>query len=250
MNKRLVISHGDKGGTGKSTISGLVLENAIRLELRPYLIEGDTGIPDVAQRYRDHVAGVRIPLQRADAADQAIVALFNQLESLLEADEADVVLINLPAGASATIDTRAQEIIAPTAEALGLELVILYAIGPGLETVDAVAKSLDEGLCAISEMRIAVLNQYLGDVDRYDWMRSEVRERWYQGGGDERRLPELMPAIRDKVRALPGTLYQLAEGRAPGLTIVERSVLFRWLRAVEVIGMLALGVSSQELRAA
>jgi hypothetical protein len=250
MKKRMVISHGDKGGTGKSTISSLVLEYALRSELRPYLIEGDSGIPDVAQRYREYVPGVRIPLQRADAADAAMVALFNELESLLAADEADVVILNLPAGASATIDTRAQEIIAPTVEAMGLELVTLYAIGPGQETVDAVAKSLEGGLCAISDQRIAVLNQYLGDAERYDWMRSPLREQWYQQGGDERRLPELLPGIRDKVRTLPGTLFQLAEGTAPGLTIVERSVLFRWLHAVEGIASLALGVRTSERRAA
>jgi hypothetical protein len=176
-----------------------------------------------------------------------MVALFNELEQITNEEHGpDTIIINLPAGASGTVDSRAEEIIAPVAEALGMEIVTLYAISPGRETVQSVEASVKNGLCGISHVKIAVINDYLGDGDRYDWAQSSVREQWLADGGLEFRLPVLMPEIRDKCRNLGGTLFQLVSGEAPGLTLVERSVVSRWLRQTQPIAETALGLCDTE----
>ena len=49
--KKLVIVHGDKGGVGKSTFSGLLADYFLQKFGHCVVVEGDRTIPDVAARY-------------------------------------------------------------------------------------------------------------------------------------------------------------------------------------------------------
>ncbi len=120
MRKKLIVSTGDKGGVGKSTALIAVIEGAHSLGLRTFLIEGDPSIPDVQNRYQGWIPGVQVSLARPDSAGDALVELMNHLEQRTE--EADVLMLNLPAGAASTIDQQAEELILPCLEAFELDL--------------------------------------------------------------------------------------------------------------------------------
>ena len=47
---KLFISHGDKGGTGKSMAAAIALDHSLATGAPVLLIEGDAGIPDLALR--------------------------------------------------------------------------------------------------------------------------------------------------------------------------------------------------------
>ncbi len=49
---KLFISHGDKGGTGKSMAAALALDHSLTSGTPVLLVEGDAGIPDLALRFR------------------------------------------------------------------------------------------------------------------------------------------------------------------------------------------------------
>ena len=49
---KLFISHGDKGGTGKSMAAAIALDHSLVTGTPVLLVEGDAGIPDLALRFR------------------------------------------------------------------------------------------------------------------------------------------------------------------------------------------------------
>lgn len=242
MGKRILFVSGEKGGTGKSTLCWAMIDHALRRGDVPFVVEGDASVPDVAARYRGHLEGLQVPLQRPDSAGQAVVELFSALEQVFAA--VDCVVVNLPAGASATVDRMAEELIGPTLTALGVELSVLFLIGPGEESVQALAESWESGLCSIASRCVPVPNEFFGAADRFGWHRSTLRQEWLGAGHPEFTLPRLIPRVADRVRALPGPLHALAEGRGGELTVVERAGLAAWLRACAPLAEMALSDAS------
>lgn len=224
--KQIIISHGQKGGVGKSMIASLIanylVDNFDRDKL--LLIEGDVGIPDVAARFKGHIKSIGIPLQRSDMATEALGELLERLE-IEFSDGVEIVLINLPAGASETVDKHAVELIAPVAEALGAVINITFAIGAGNESSKAAATSLRSGLAGIADRRVAVLNSAMGEPEKMAWSRSTERDEWLESGGAELILPTLTPRVADRLHELEGTFSEIAEGITADLTVVDRMIM-------------------------
>jgi hypothetical protein len=237
--KQVLAASGEKGGVGKSLALTAAIEHALLRGRRVFLVEGDPSVPDVQLRYQGVLQGVQASLQRPDSAGEATVELFNAIESVW--DQVDLVAINLPAGAAATVDAMAQELIAPTLAALGAELTTLYVLGPGEESVVCLEESLSSGLCSISQRCIAVPNGFFGDPGRFVWSGSALRRAWLEAGHGEVALPKLIPRVSERVRGVAGPLHAIAQGRAGGLSLVERAGLSGWLRACEGLADLALG---------
>lgn len=241
---RVIFMHGEKGGVGKSTMALPVLETAIELGLSPFLVEGDTGIPDVAARYRGVVEGFQVPLARQDLAEEALGELVEQLEQKAGVLNGRPVVINLPAGAGATVDSKAA-LIRDVCDATGWELVVLYAMGPGLESPLAASKSLGTGLAGLADTRIAVPNLHLGEPTRWDWQKSPARQAWLESGGLEIQLPAMTPRGMEKLRGA-GPLGPLVRGEKEGLFIIDRSIVYRWLAAARPLAHAALGLLPDE----
>ncbi|MDB2705289.1 hypothetical protein N9Y67_01980 [Pseudomonadota bacterium] len=224
--KQIIVSHGQKGGVGKSMIASLVAnyltDNFAKEKL--LLVEGDTGIPDVALRYKNKIKTIGIPLQRGDMAVEALGELFERLENEFN-NGVEIVLINLPAGAADTIDKHAVDLVAPVAEALGVVINITYAIGSGNESAKAAGVSLKEGLAGISDKRIAVVNSAMGEPAKMAWSRSTERDEWLDSGGEELVLPTLTPRIADRLHELEGTFSEIASGDKGELTVVDRMIM-------------------------
>ena len=197
----------------------------------PFIFEGDPSIPDVQRRYVDQ-PGVAGSLLRPDEAETAIIDLGSLLESALSAKNAPShVIVNLPGGAASTVDPLAADLIAPLAEALGLEVVTVFLIGPELESAQIASRSLERGLAGISNRKIAVANLKLGDPAKFAWSNSDERKNWLAAGGTEHALPALTGRVMDRIRDLPGSFYDIETGQAGDLSIVERSVVHRWRAA-------------------
>ena len=99
---KLFISHGDKGGTGKSMAAALALDHSLATGTPVLLVEGDAGIPDLALRFRGAVPLAAVNLNRAGDAETS----FNKLGNILEtsAGAGQHVVVNMPAGAGAGCD--------------------------------------------------------------------------------------------------------------------------------------------------
>lgn len=223
MKKSILVVHGDKGGIGKSTYAGLAIDYLIkRAHGTVIVIEGDKKIDDVARRYQgvDDVNGMLVDLARPDFSEEAILALFEEIERA----GGTHVVINLPASASSTIDAQA-EIVMTTVRNLGYEIYVAWLIG---RDADSATLAGESALCREADKKIAVLNEKDGNPEKFPWYESETRKKWLESGGMEGILPCLTERVAIKVRALPGRYSDLE--KSPELYIVERSSVFRWVR--------------------
>ncbi|WP_275099366.1 hypothetical protein [Sedimenticola hydrogenitrophicus] len=229
----IIFVHGEKGGVGKSMSAMALIEHCRGLGLNPFLIEGDTGIPDVASRYRGVIDGVQIPLSRPDLSEEAIGELLELLESNLDDLAGRPVVVNLPAGAASTVD-RSAAMIRAVCDAAGWEVVTLYLLGAGIESSTSAIESLSAGLAGVSDRKIALRNLAFGDPNRWPWTRDGHQEAWISAGGQALDFAELTGRTVEKIRG-SGPLGPLISGEEPGLFLVDRSILHRWLSAFEPI---------------
>lgn len=224
----IYISHGDKGGTGKSMAAALAVDRLAASGTPVLLIEGDAAIPDLALRFRGTVPVELVNLNRAGDAETS----FNKLGNILEAAAASGqhVVINMPAGGGDTVDELAP-ILAEVATAVGYVLVASFSLGPHKTSTDALLKSLNRGLMgAVDPARRSVLYPlYLGAPGQFDWSRSEERATFMSAGGREAVIAALRPDdLRDKILAASGAFSHLVTDRDV-LTITERALFRRWL---------------------
>lgn len=236
MSKKLFISHGDKGGTGKSMGSGLAINRMRRIGLDVLLIEGDAGIPDIAARFDGIITVRTVNMNRAGDSETS----FNRLGGLLEeaASAGQDVVLNMPAGAGETIDELAP-VLAEIVQGVGFDLVVSFSIAPTRTSTAKLLKSLDSGLLSVvsPDRRSVLFPAFLGAPSSFDWVKNPARVGFLDAGGREAAIPCLKPDdLRDKVLALPGAFSDLAEDK-DAMTLTERALFKRWLGlADEAIG--------------
>ena len=225
---KLLISHGDKGGTGKSMAAALALDHFLATGAPVLLVEGDSAIPGLALRFRGSVPVELVNLNRAGDAETSFNKLGNVLEAAAGAGQH--VVINMPAGAGDTIDDLAP-VLAEIVAAVGYDLTVPFSIGPHRTSTDALLKSLDRGLMAVVDpgRRSVLFPLFLGAAAQFDWSKSPNRGEFVSAGGREGAIPALRPDdLRDKILAAPGAFSVLAEDKT-ALTITERALFRRWL---------------------
>ena len=218
--KQLVIGHGDKGGAGKSTFVTLAVDYALGKYGAVAVVEGDEKIDDVARRFAEtpDVQGFLVDLARPDASEEAVIGLFHELE---HAGLPDVVVINTPASASATLDRQAG-VLVDAAHDLGYAVRVAWLIAP--DEASAALSAASE-LCRLADRKLAVINERFGsDLKRFAWSRHPAREAWLASGGLESALPALTDSAMSALRAHAGRPTVLAAPDSALSTITRRYV--------------------------
>ena len=223
--KHLVISHGDKGGVGKSIFSMLAVEFGLFSGRNVAIVEGDTKIGDVKARYENVVSVLSVNLDKSGKdAENAIATLFSHLEAL----QSDFVVMNLPANSHKAIDAYA-EIIAPVARELGLQICVAWMIGRESSSATLANAS---AICQLADRKMAVVNRHESDFDRdYYWFTvPQYREEWIASGGLTGEIPELASRVGARVKEYQGQSFASLAGPESPLFIVERQIIKNWLR--------------------
>ena len=223
--KHLVISHGDKGGVGKSVFSMLAVEFGLFSGRNVAIVEGDTKIGDVKARYEDVVSVLSVNLDKSGKdAENAIATLFSHLEAL----QSDFVVMNLPANSHKAIDAYA-EIIGPVAQELGLQICVAWMIGRESSSATLANES---AICQLADRKMAVVNRHESDFDRdYYWFTApQYREEWIASGGLTGEIPELASRVGARVKEYQGCSFASLAGPESPLFIVERQIIKLWLR--------------------
>lgn len=238
----IFISHGEKGGVGKSRLAMVLIDYLLKQNARPVvLVEGDKSGQDVGERYADIVETGFINLNRPDAMEEAFSSLGNWVEQHGEGKD---VVINLPGQASDTLDKFA-DLLAATMEMAGQELVIFYSLGTLDLHVTNLVESMKNGLMSVVplERQVVIMSEATGSVDQFAWSRSDARSAYLKAGGKEGFMPKLLPSAFDtRMGELPGG-YSAFLGKDSPLSLTDRGLLFRWLRAAHTV--VAKGVSHE-----
>lgn len=127
--KTIYLSHGDKGGTGKSFVANTI-GSFFEMNKQPFLlIEADAnengGQPDVGPRFElsEYAQVASAPISGAGSSRDLIAQLFE----LIDSTDVEHIVINTPAGASEVLDDVG-ELLGMACKELGLRLVIFYSL--------------------------------------------------------------------------------------------------------------------------
>ncbi|MDX5931755.1 hypothetical protein [Acidiphilium acidophilum] len=223
--KKLLLVHGDKGGVGKSTLASALIDLA--LAGGPIcVVEGDIKVADVARRFSGipDVLGLVIDLARPDGSEDAIIGLFEKIEA---AGAPEMIVVNLPAGASSTIDAQAQILHAASRE-IGYEIRVAWMIGAGADSARLAGES---AICRVADKKIAVFNAALGEIAKSVWMNHPARDAWLSSGGLETIMPALASRVMTEVRDRPGRYTDLIAPTS-GLSVISRQIIKNWMSAI------------------
>jgi hypothetical protein len=229
MERTLYISHGDKGGVGKSYLSMLAVEYL--LQFGPVsLVEADPTQPDLGVRYMglDNVTVGALPLNKAGDAENALSAFGEMMETTNVA----LVVVNLPAGAGETLDGTA-DMIRDLSDALEYRLVVTYALEKNRVASDALIRSMAKGLLSVvdTDKRFVAYPEYKGKVETFDWYNRPEREK---AEICELIVPSLANrSALNKLEATRGRVAGLVDkaNRPDGWMILDQSSVYRWYQA-------------------
>lgn len=223
----IFLSHGDKGGVGKSTIACLAIE-AAREAGRPYrLVEGDRSMPDVAWRYADDNTAA-ISLNRVGDSESSLIAL-GDLISGTPSDQ--LIIVNLPAAAGETLEQHAA-VIASIAAETGHEISISYSLDRSAMAAASLTNSIKDGLIAYADRARVFLPIFVGSRSSFAWLKDPGYAAFVQRYGDGAviEMPQIKPdQLRDKVFGASKPFYDLVSSPGSGLSISERHVFKPWL---------------------
>ncbi|NOR70358.1 MAG: hypothetical protein GQ532_11820 [Methylomarinum sp.] len=234
-NKKIIFAHGDKGGSGKSTISAVIADYYLTKGITPLIVEGDGTIPDVGRRYDGYARCINAPLGGDDP-----VEMVAQLIDVMEKAEEEIIIVNLPASAGETLDPLAVDLIGPSLQEIALEVIVLFAIAKTEDSSLLAAQSAASGIASIAlpHNRIAVINGFFGSPDKFDWASSEHRSAWLDNGSQEVYLPRLHDRVIEVVQIGPFSQYVAPGG---GLSIANRMLVNKWIKQAHLIGDLIEG---------
>lgn len=229
MERTLYISHGDKGGVGKSYLSMLAVEYLLQFG-QVSLIEADPTQPDLGARYAgiNEVTVGALPLNHAGDAENALSAF----GELLETTNADIVVVNLPAGAGETLDSTA-DMIRDLSDALEYRLIVTYALEKNSIASDTLIRSMRKGLLAVvnPDKRFVAYPEYKGKVETFDWYKRPERKTAEIG---ELIVPSLgNRSALTRLEATRGRVEDLIDkaNRPDGWMILDQSSVYRWYQA-------------------
>ncbi|OCX69661.1 hypothetical protein A6M27_18020 [Acidithiobacillus thiooxidans] len=228
--KTLYFSHGDKGGCGKSVLAAFIVERLLNDYGSVHLVESDPSQPDLATRY-EGVPGVSVgflPLNRAGDSENAV----SKFGKWLEAQNAEHVVVNLPAGASETLDDMG-DMIRDLSDGLGYRLVITYSLEKNGLAADMLEKSFKSGLMSFAapEDRFVVYPLFKGEVGEFAWVEHPARKN---NGCNEIQMPVMKNADAwKKLEATPGRIADLVDKncRPAGWGITDQSGVVRFYNA-------------------
>jgi hypothetical protein len=190
--KPVIIFHGDKGGVGKSTYAGVVLDWMQKREIPVALVDGDTRNPDVSRMFADSMPTVQANLRVHEGWMDLIDFMMHHVDR--------AIVISLPAGIGAELPREAGRFL-KTIEMLERPLSMFWVINRLPDSINLLNEAMhvmEAGLHG----KVVVKNLFFGDADKFSrWEGSDTRKRFEQSGGVTVTLTELHERTVDKLFA-------------------------------------------------
>lgn len=216
---RLILTHGEKGGVGKTTVARVIADflNAREIPFRAFDAEGSTG-----QLLRFH-SNDTAPVDVSSAASVAPV-----LDYVMEGNGKPVALVDL--GARSGNDVRAwlyRGGALEEAEAARLGITVAYVMGGAVDSVG----HLKECVAALGRDVNYVIVKNLGVASKFEvYDQSNVREELLSFGAKELSLPALDPAVYQAIDRSSLPFSDFADNKGGSFGYTERRYCRTWLR--------------------
>ncbi|MBW9248898.1 MAG: hypothetical protein GJU72_07480 [Acidithiobacillus ferriphilus] len=229
--KTLYLSHGDKGGCGKSVLAMLIVEHLLAAEQKVHLVESDPSQPDLAARYADdpEIVNGFLSLNKAGDSENAV----SKFNTWLEDCGGENVVVNLPAGASETLDSLG-DLLLDVCDTLGYRLVVTYSLEKNGMAANMLEGSIKNGLMSVvaPENRFVVYPRFKGEPGDFSWFSHPARDQYDAG---EIVIPEMKNTDAWTVlEATPGRLGVLSDKSIAipsGWRVTNQASVFRFYKA-------------------
>lgn len=172
-NKTIIISHGEKGGCGKSHIAMIAAAALSKTEAPIRLIDADASASnrdkgDVASRFETDLHSNIVPMamQIAGEDGDAEERVGNLLDYIAHCRE-QIVLVNLPANASQTLESEGY-LVAEAVEELGYDLFVLYSFEPTSGSISGLIKNTQSAIMRSAQRVVLIRNEHFGAQAAYD----------------------------------------------------------------------------------
>jgi hypothetical protein len=216
---RLILTHGEKGGVGKTTVARLIANflSARETSFRAFDAEGPTG--QLLRFHPDETAAV-------DVANAATISPV--LDYVMEGSGRRLALVDL--GARSGEDMRnwlyrggALE----EAEAARLGITVIYVMGGAVDSVG----HLKECFAALGKDVNYVVVKNFGVASKFDvYDNSHIRQDLLAAGAREIAIPALDGAVYQSVDRASLPFSTFAEGQGGSFGFTERRYCRTWLR--------------------
>ena len=218
---RLVLTHGEKGGVGKTTVARLIIDFFVSKEkvFRAFDGEGPTG--QLVRFHQSHTSAVDV----ADASGIAPVLDYLMDEA---GTEERLALVDLGARSGEEVSLWLHRGGALEEAATGnLHVTVVYVIGGAVDSVGHL-KNCFEALGSVVDY---VLVKNLGVAPQFDvYDGSKIRKALLDVGAREIRIPALDSAVYQSVDKASIAFSTFAEGHGTDAGYTERRYCRTWLR--------------------
>ena len=217
MNKIIMVG-GSKGGTGKSTVCGAVLDYLESQGKEPVLIETDTANPDVYKAHK--VSGLTTAIE-LDTSEGWI-----DLVNFADKNRGRPLVINT-AARNLTAVTKFGKTLESTLGELDRELITLWTINRQRDSLELMADYLETLPVSDRHVLHVVRNLYFGEPEKFQlYNDSDSRKRIEAAGGKTIDFPDLADRVADDLVTKRLTIRRASEE----LPIGNRAELLRWRR--------------------
>lgn len=246
--KTFIISHGDKGGVGKSMMANLIASMLYERGEKIGIIEADAGggtkgsggTPDVAPRFRNRVAKTASqPLQQSGKEASASI---DRMMEMVEAWPVDYAVMNAPANASSVLgNPEVSETLAEALEAMQIDLRVTYSWAPEAPNgVENAVYAVQGAFFEAASHGVLIKNMVLGDDADYE---EAIRGNKVLSEVPRVTIPKI-PSDKAKVfdRFPEANLYEMGKPDGP-LSTMERIRIQKFYRTSRDNLAAALGLT-------
>lgn len=226
LQKKLIIVTGDKGGTGKSTLSRGLVDIAHHCQVDYIAYDSDKRNSQLYRHYQSTSSGIsRLDFSTEDGADNLIIQM--------DTGTSPVIIVDLPAGGGELLEKFNSQLgLLCEAQEMGYEMTIVSVMSRVKDSVNALRLLMD--FTGDAAQHLAVKNLYWGTEDKFSLFdQSKVKQRLLDAGG----LIISMPDMCDATYALideHNLTFRAALDDTEHIPRPHRSRIHQWLRLFEV----------------
>jgi hypothetical protein len=225
LQKKLVIVTGDKGGTGKSTLSRGLVDIANHRKIDYVAYDSDKRNSQLYRHYQSTGSGIsRLDFSTEDGADGLIVQM--------DIGTSPLLIVDLPAGGGELLEKYNSQLgLLSEAQEMGYEITIVSVMSRVKDSVNALRLLMD--FTGDAAKHLAIKNLYWGTEDKFSLFdQSKVKQRLLDDGG----LVINMPDMCDATYALideHNLTFRAALDDTEHIPRPHRSRIHQWIRLLE-----------------
>lgn len=213
----------DKGGCGKSTVSRAIADILIQRKLSVSFYDTDTRNPQLYRHYKNAGNGVH-------QVDISRKGEFDKILNDMEEKKADILLVDLAAGASRVLTEIEHEIgLFEAVNEVGYDIVFFSVLSRVKDSVGALKDLIQ--FTGDRASHIVVRNLFFGDQEKFSIFNNGQTIKQLRDGDDAIiNMPDLLDDIYQMVDEKSWTFTQAAQGDVP---FSMRKRVQRWLNEFE-----------------